>query len=118
MLIRVRDVVGENCITSDDGNKVYLRMRHDIYCGYKVTLDFTDVKTIAAPFLNASVGQLLKDVPAQTVYDNLKFISHPPLSPLLENVVDSVIKHSDRYYNDDRYRKALNTILKKVAADE
>jgi hypothetical protein len=115
MLMHVKDVVGENCITLDDGQKVYLRIHPEFLRGFPVTLDFTGVKTVAAPFLNAAIGQLLKDVPVKTVFDNLNLISS---FPGLELNVVSVINHSNRYYNDDKYRNAVDQIMQKMVSDD
>src|SRR5262249_9208732 len=67
MRLEVRDLVGELAITLEDGQRVYDRMVPALANGQPVELDFAGVTVFAAPFFNAAVGQLLRDVRAEDV---------------------------------------------------
>ena len=53
-------IVGENCASIDDGDKVLNLVRPELVKGYTVELDFRGVKLVLTPFLNTCFGNLLK----------------------------------------------------------
>lgn len=62
MKTSVHSMIGENCITFDDGQQVYHAIRPELAAGHPVELDFDRVEIFASPFFNAAIGQLLKDI--------------------------------------------------------
>jgi len=61
MQIEVRERSGENAITRELGLEIYSSIQPVLARGEPVCLDFAGVKVFASPFLNAAIGQLLKD---------------------------------------------------------
>ena len=53
-------IVGENCASIDDGDKVLNLVRPELVKGYTVELDFEGVKLVLTPFLNTCFGALLE----------------------------------------------------------
>ena len=53
-------IVGENCASIDDGEKVLHLIRPELIKGFTVELDFESVKLVLTPFLNTCFGKLLE----------------------------------------------------------
>ena len=62
MALRVflEKIVGENCASIDDGEKVLRLIRPELIKGFSVELDFENVKLVLTPFLNTCFGKLLE----------------------------------------------------------
>lgn len=108
----IRNLIGGICITLDDGEKVYDLIHPELIAGNLVELDFTGVDIIASPFLNAAIGELLKDLQPEDL-DRLLKVSN--LIPLGMRVMKRVIKNSKEYYSDEKIRKAVDEVLRKQA---
>lgn len=135
MRICVLSLVGEYCITFDDGQKLYDLIYPEIYAGRRVDLDFRGIKVTTALFLNAAVGQLLKDLPAETVkrlllvsntrsgFISLKTTAKRGEKPTYETsssqvgsaTLDLVMRDSIEYFTDPKIRAALDTVMAKMA---
>lgn len=102
------DLVGEDCLTIEDGEKVYNLIHPELLSGRPVALDFAGVGVFASPFFNAAFGRLLKDFTSDDL-DRLLVISN--LNSVGQDTLKLVIKNSDQYYRDPAYRKALDEIL-------
>ena len=61
MALRVflKKIVGKNCSSIDDGEKVLCLIRPELTKGLTVELDFGGVDLVCTPFLNACFGKLL-----------------------------------------------------------
>lgn len=95
MYIKVKDLVGENAMTLDDGEAVYARIHDPLTHGEAVELDFDGVEVFASPFFNAGIGRLLGDLTADTLNALLKF-EH--LSDFGARVLRRVIENAKEYY--------------------
>ena len=95
MFIMVRDLVGANAMTLDDGESIYSRIRTPLVQGEPVELDFEGVQVFATPFFNAGVGRLLGELPAESLNTLLKF-HH--LSAFGVRVLKRVIENAKEYY--------------------
>ena len=91
MQINVREWVGENAMTQDDGKAVYDLIHDPLRQGETVELDFEGVDVFASPFFNASVGRLLEDLGRDALNARLRF-EH--LSAFGERVLRSVIENA------------------------
>jgi hypothetical protein len=58
--IYLEKVVGENCASIDDGDKVLQLVRPELVKGFQVEMDFKGVNLMLTPFLNACFGKLLE----------------------------------------------------------
>jgi len=112
MKLDVIAIVGENCITLDDGEKVYALIHTELSAGRAVELDFSGVRVFASPFFNAGIGRLLKDFTSDEL-NRLVKVSH--LNDVGLMVLKRVIENSSRYYNDPDFRKALDEVLMEQA---
>lgn len=95
MQIKVKDLVGENAMTLEDGEAIYARIHDPLTQGETVELDFDGVQVFASPFFNAGIGRLLADVAADTLNARLKF-EH--LSDFGARVLRRVIENAKDYY--------------------
>lgn len=114
MKLLVKEIVGENAITLDDGQSVYDHIKPELAAGHPVELDFAGVAVFASPFLNAAVGQLLKDLKADDL-NRLLSVTH--LAPTGGEVLARVIENAKRYYSSPDYREAQAKVLGDMAKD-
>jgi len=95
MKISVHQVLGEDCLTVEDGRRLYKHFIAELQAGQKVELDFTGVQAPAASFFNSSFGFLLRDFEVE-VLSRLVKVSH--LSQAAMGVLKRVVKNCKRYY--------------------
>ncbi len=114
MKLLVKEIVGENAITLDDGQSVFDRIKPELAAGHPVELDFAGVAVFASPFLNAAVGQLLKDFQPEVLNRLLKVTN---LTPAGSEVLARVIENAKRYYSSKDYREAQAKVLGDMAKD-
>ncbi|MBD8625255.1 STAS-like domain-containing protein [Pseudomonas sp. CFBP 13727] len=58
-VINVKSIVGTNAISMNSGSKLRAAILEE-WGSEKITLDFSGIDVFASPFLNASIGALLK----------------------------------------------------------
>lgn len=71
MKIKIAGLIGENCESIDDGEKLHQSLIEEIKNGEAVELDFTNVRSVITPFLNASIGKLLDILEKETLMEKL-----------------------------------------------
>lgn len=99
---------GPNCITADDGQKIYDLIHPPLSEGQDVELDFTGVRIVASPFLNAAIGQLLKDIKPDILNTHLRFTELPMTTrPILARVIEN----AKNYYGNEVVQKAVEDAL-------
>ena len=109
MHINVKELVGENAMTLDDGEVIYARIHDPLTQGETVELDFDGVQVFASPFFNAGVGRLLGDLTVDTLNAHLKF-EH--LSDFGARVLRRVIENAKDYYAAPAdQRRAIDRIV-------
>lgn len=109
MHIKVKELVGENAMTLDDGAAIYTRIRDPLTQGETVELDFEDVQVFASPFFNAGVGRLVGELTADALNARLKF-DH--LSDFGARVLRRVIENAKDYYAAPAdQRRAIDRIV-------
>ena len=114
MQIKVKELVGENAMTQDDGKVIYGAIHDFLLQGETVELDFEGVDVFASPFFNASVGCLLEDLERDTLNARLKF-EH--LSDFGDRVLRRVIENAEEYYAaSPEHRQAMDRIVQDTAA--
>lgn len=111
----IHDLIGENGITLDDGQKVYDLIHPELAAGRLVELDFSGVQVFASPFFNAAFGRLLKDLKPEDLNRLLKVSN---LAPVGIDVLKLVIKNSAQYYSDPAFRKILDEVLSEQVEDD
>ncbi|OBQ30592.1 MAG: hypothetical protein AN483_04830 [Aphanizomenon flos-aquae MDT14a] len=113
MMYKVYDIVGGYAITPDGGQKLYDQIHPCLLTGETVKLDFRRVKVFASPFVNFAFGQLLKDIPAEKLNQLLEFTF---LNEDGRDVINHVMTRAKRYYSDEKYRNAVDTVITDMAA--
>lgn len=104
----VREIVGEDAITLEDGQAIHDRIKPELEAGHVVELDFDGVAVFASPFFNAAIGQLLRDHQPDEL-DRLLHVRN--LSPVGADLMRRVIENAKRYYSSSDYRAAHSRML-------
>lgn len=115
MKLEITNLVGERCVTSEDGQRIYEEIHPKLAAGEPVFLDFTGVTVFASPFFNFAIGQLLRDLKPDDLNELLKVEGLLPDGGL---VVQRVVKNAKEYYRNPETKKAVDEILKQQAEDE
>lgn len=105
-------LVGKNCITPGDGQKVYDLVHPELLAEHQVELDFTGVEIFASPFFNFAIGQLLRDIQLTTLNRLLKFSN---LNTVGKQILKLVIENSKRYYSDQNFRSRVDQVISEQA---
>lgn len=109
MRIKVKELVGANAMTLDDGEAIYARIQAPLTQGETVELDFDGVEVFASPFFNAGVGRLVGELTADTLNSRLKF-DH--LSDFGARILRRVIENAKEYYGATAaQRQAIDRIV-------
>jgi hypothetical protein len=93
--ITVCQVVGKNCLSVQDGRRLYKHFLPELQAGREIELDFSGVEAVDASFFNASFGFLLRDFEQQELARLVK-VSHLHTDSM--KILRRVIKNSRRYY--------------------
>jgi len=72
-VIKIKDIVGSNlCISSHDGERVYLEIAKALRKGFCIKLSFEDIEDLTSAFLNSAVGRLYNhEFEYETISENL-----------------------------------------------
>ena len=101
-------IVGENAITSEDGQKLYNLICEELLKGKEVELDFSKVKIFASPFFNFGIGQLLKSFKYEDLKTKLHLIQ---INIIGKHILDKVLENAKNYYTDPNLKKAVDKII-------
>ncbi len=104
MRILVREIVGENAVTLEDGQEIFDQIRPELGRNGPVELDFSGVAVVSCPFLNAAIGQLLKDLRPEELEGQLKVEN---LTSVWEDLLHRVIEHAKKYYSSSSDYQAV-----------
>ena len=103
---KVFEIIGENCITMEDGQKIYDLVFPELKSGNSVELNFSGCKIFVSLFFNYAIGHLLKDFPPNDL-NRLLTISN--IEPMGSETLQGVIENAKRYYlMDDATRKKID----------
>lgn len=112
--IAVKELVGENAMTLDDGEAIFNQIHDPLARGETVELDFDGVEIFASPFFNAGIGRLLADFQPDILNSHLIF-QH--MSALGDGVLRRVIANAKEYYAaSPEHRQAIDRIVHETAA--
>lgn len=114
MKLNVHELVGDVCMTYEDGEKLHAAYRPAFDAGKTVELDFAGTRIFVSQFFNAAVGQLLKDYSIDEVRRRLQCVNLPltAAGPLRRSV-----ENAERYYHDPKFREALDRVLAEQAVE-
>lgn len=111
--IKIFDLIGQYCITTEDGQTVYDLIHPKLLENQPVELDFTGVEIAAPPFLNFAIGQLLRDIHPESI-DRLLQVSN--LNPLDEETLELIIDDCKRYYSEPDFRSRVEQVICELAS--
>lgn len=112
MKYEILTIIGKNCITPGDGQKVYDLVHPELFNLQEVELDFAGVEIVASPFFNFAIGQLLRDIEPETLNRLLKFSN---LNKVGKQILKLVIENSKRYYSDPDFRNRVDQVISEQA---
>ena len=115
MNVEIKSFVGDSCVTSEDGQRVYDEIYPKLAAGESVCLNFSGARVFASPFFNFAIGQLLKDLEPENLNQLLK-VENITTDGLL--VWELVVKNAKEYYKKPGAKKAIDETLKQQAEDE
>jgi hypothetical protein len=113
MLIRIKELVGENAMTLGDGEVVYRCIHDRLVRGESIQLDFDGVRVFASPFFNAGIGRLLADLQPAELNDRLQF-EH--ISEVGVRVLRRVVENAKDYYASPERRQTIDHIVNETVA--
>ena len=108
--LHVFEIVGSPlCVASDDGEKVYERIRKAISQGRSVALSFMNITSLTSAFLNAAIGQLYGEFTQEQIRAKLtvKEMEQDDLA-LLKRVVETAKAY---FKNPELHKKATEELL-------
>lgn len=106
-ILSVKTIVGEVCMTREDGQKLHDHYRGMLNSGDVVKLDFAGTTTFVSAFFNTAVGQLLRDYTREQLNTRLLFANVPAAAV---RPLERSIAQAERYYSDPKYRAALEQV--------
>lgn len=113
--VMVADLVGPNCLTVEDGARVYPLLSAQLKAGLDVEVDFLGVQVFASPFFNAAVGRLLRDHTEAEIGERIQFRNLPDVGV---HILKRVIENSAEYYNDPNVGEAVDRVLEEMGVDD
>ena len=105
-------LIGKNCITPGDGQKVYDLVHAELLADRPVEIDFAGVEIFASPFFNFAIGQLLRDIQPEKLNRLLKVSN---LNQVGKQILKLVIENSKRYYSDPDFRSRVDQVISEQA---
>jgi hypothetical protein len=111
---KIHTIIGENCMTPDEGQKIYDLIHPQLVHNIPVELDFTGVKVCISTFFNFAIGQLLRDIQPKALN---RLLSISNLNPVGMQVLKVVIENAKRYYSDATFRQAVDMVLTEQAEE-
>ncbi|MHB8202075.1 MAG: STAS-like domain-containing protein [Desulfomonilaceae bacterium] len=106
----VFEIVGSSlCVASDDGQKVYERIRKAIKQEKSVGLSFMNISSLTSAFLNAAIGQLYGEFSEEEIRAKLTVKDMEPDDLFL---LKRVVETAKAYFKDpELHRKATEELL-------
>lgn len=108
MKLNIFELIGRNCITLEDGQKIYDLIYHELNSEKPVELDFEGVAVFASPFFNAAIGQLVRDIDTEQLN---KLLSFPNINEVGRHTLKRVIMNSKQYYANAEHQNAIDKTM-------
>lgn len=101
------------CITRSSGLLLYDQFYRCVVSETQTEFDFSDIKIIATPFMNAAFGQLMKDFSERAVSDYI-VCKWPEDKFFASKLLERVMKNSTAYYGNPSYQYAVDSVIKSL----
>jgi hypothetical protein len=108
MKLRVHDLIGELCMTYEDGEALLAKLRPALIDHPQVEVDFEGTRVHMTPFFNGSLVALLQDYHLDDLRQKLIVQNLPAhaAETLRRRMADG-----ERYYHDPIYQKAVDGVV-------
>ena len=108
MKLRVHDLIGELCMTYEDGSALLAELRTALGKHPQVEVDFEGTRIHMTPFFNGSLVALLQDYHLEDLRQKLIVQNLPPhaAETLRRRMADGY-----RYYSDPIFRQAVDQTM-------
>lgn len=113
MVVKVYDLIGEYAMGADRGEKLYEEIYPKLLEGKNISLEFTGIKIFTSIFFSSAMGKLLKDIACEKLYELIEFTG---LSQDDQKLLAHVMKNAERYFSDEEYRNAVDTVISEKAS--
>ena len=105
----ILQIIGENCITMEDGQKVYGLIFPELQAERPVELDFSGVKVFVSLFFNYAIGHLLQDFKIEDMNRLLKISN---IESQGAETLEKVIDNAKRYYDlEEKTRQQVDQAI-------
>lgn len=97
LTLRILDIVGRPIwVSTDDGQKVFNKLKEAFHAGHAVELSFANGETMITAFLNAAIGQLWSgEFNEEFLKENLAFVD---IGEDDRAMLDRAIANAKRYF--------------------
>jgi hypothetical protein len=112
--LKIFDLIGEDCVSGDDGRLLYNTLAPVLANGEQIELDFLGVDTVASPFFNAGIGRWLEKMDLKELELKVHFSHLPSSAPLL---LRRVFENAESFYSDPNYSRAVEDVMAKLTAE-
>lgn len=110
MIIQIKNLIGEHCITAEQGKKLKKIIKPHILNNKTIYVDLTNVKTICALFINNAISPLLKNINRRQLDKLLHFTNTTDNQQL---IIKLTLDNAENYHNNPSFKKAVNKVMKK-----
>ncbi|MDQ0290314.1 STAS-like domain-containing protein [Oligosphaera ethanolica] len=111
MDIQLNKLIGDRCITAEQGQKLLAEIEPRLLAGENVTIDLTGIKTLLSLFLNNAIGPLFKHFDREQL-DRLLSYANPSDSQRL--TLDLILKNAEAYHRNPATKKAVDDTLARI----
>lgn len=111
MDIQLIKLIGDRCITAEQGQKLLAEIEPRLLAGESVTIDLTGIKTLLSLFLNNAIGPLFKHFD-RVQLDRLLSFANPSDSQRL--TLDLILKNAEAYHRNPATKKAVDDTLARI----
>jgi len=105
-MYNILELIGcDEAITPENGTRIYNFIHNDLVLKKNVEIDFSGIKAISGPFINAAFGKLFVDIPTEEMATLIKFDNFP--SSDSEMFFVSRLNAANLYHNNPKYKKVI-----------
>ena len=107
MKYEIGKLIGQYCMTVEDGDKLYNLIHPELVAGHPVELDFAEVIICSPPFLHPGIGRLFKDIQLEDFHRLLEVSN---LNHLSMTGFKLAIEDAHKYYTDENFRNIIDEV--------
>ena len=108
MRIQLIEMIGSECISLDQGEKVYHLLLGELKAKKNIEVDFKGVQTLFSPFLMGSLGKLLGHFEKEVLMQRLEFCN---ISPNQLKTVNEFIDRAEARSTEQGYLQTMKELF-------